>query len=372
MYASWVEISKSNLLHNLAQYKKLVGKTAEVMPIIKSNAYGHGMVEVAKIISPKTNWIGVASLGEALELRRAGIKKNIFVLAYSHQDLLKEGIKKGVALPVYDLKYAQELSKIARGLKKNVKVHVKIDTGTSRIGVMPKDAVKFIRQIISLPYIQLDGIWSHFAASEEDPKFTVEQLRIFRDVLKKLNDAGITAPYYHFACTAATISIPDSRYNLARLGIGLYGLWPSESTKKIAQKKISLKPVMTWKSRVIQVKELSKGTKVSYGCTYTAKKKMKMAVVAAGYWEGYDRKLSNSGEVLIGGERCPIIGRICMNIMMVDVSKVKSVKGGTEVVLLGRQKDEEVTAEEIADKVGTINYEVVTKVNPLLERKIVE
>ena len=378
MYNSWAEISRSAILHNLKQYQRAVGRSVEVMPIIKSNAYGHGMVEIAKIISSKVRWLGVASLGEALELRTNNIRKRILVVSYAQGRYLEKGIKQNIDLPVYNLSYAKLLSKVAVKIKKTAKVHVKIDTGTSRIGVLTKDALKFIRSVNDLPNLKIEGVWSHFAASEDNQLYTKKQLKEFNTLLADLGKEGIKAPYIHFACSAATLVEPKAHFNMIRLGVSLYGLWPSERVKKIALKNyhwFSLKPALTWKAKIIQVKEISKGTKVSYGCTYAAKKKIKMAVLAVGYWEGYNRLLSNRGEVIVKGKRCPVIGRVCMNLTMIDVSKVKNVKAGDEVTLLGglayakASTGKGVSAEELAEKIETINYEVVTNINPLLERK---
>ena len=427
MYNSWIEVSKSAILHNLGQFKKIVGKNVEIMPIIKSNAYGHGMVEIAKIVAPKIKWLGVVSLGEALELRRQKIKNRIFVLSYinsfplrarrgaaclrrqggeaekfvnpltltlSHQGRgeLIEGIRQNIDLPIYDFNYAELISQTAKKIKRTAKVHIKIDTGASRIGILTNEAINFIKKINKLPNLKIEGIFSHFAASEENPEYSRIQLNKFNkiiDVIPALRNATGSAsggkagiqkiPYQHLACSAATLVQPNSHFNLVRIGIGLYGLWPSAQTKKIAQKlypNFNLKPALSWKTKIIQIKTIPQGTKIGYGCTYTCKKKTKLAILPVGYWEGYDRHLSNAGPVLVRGQYCPILGRICMNLTMVDVTGVKNTKVGDEVVLIGRQGRSfnsaqgrgEITAEELAEKIGTINYEVVTRINPLLPR----
>lgn len=368
MYNSWIEISKSAILHNLAQYQKIVGNSVEVMPIVKSNAYGHGMVEVAKLVSPKVKWLGVVSLGEALELRKNNIRKKIFVLSYAPQRQLAEGIKQNIDLPIYDLAYAKIISDVAGKLRKKARVHVKIDTGATRVGVLAKEGIEFIKKIRLLPNLNIVGIYSHFAASEENQKYTKLQLKNFSKVLEQLEKEGIDIPFKHFSCSAAALVEPRAHFNMIRLGLGLYGLWPSGQAKKIALKQYSWlksKPALSWKTKIIQVKNIPKGTKVGYGCTYVAKKKMKIAILAVGYWEGYDRHLSNTGYVIIKNKKCPIAGRVCMNLTMVDVSKVKGVKAGDEATLLGNG----LSAEDMAEKIGTINYEVITRINPLLERK---
>lgn len=364
MYNSWVEISKSAILYNLRVYQKIVGKSVEVMPIVKSNAYGHGMVEVAKLVAPRVSWLGVVSLGEALSLRKSKIKKRIFVLTYAQSRYLKQGISQNIDLPVYNLDFAKLIARTARQLKKTAKVHIKIDTGTSRVGVLVKDAIKFINQVGKLPNLKIEGLYSHFAASEEDQKYTKYQLTNFNQVLDQLDFKVL---YIHMGCSAATLVEPSAHFNLIRLGLSLYGLWPSEPAKKIALKQypwLKLKPALVWKTKILQVKTITKGTKVGYGCSYTAPRKMKMAVIAVGYWEGYDRHLSGKGEVIVGNQKCKILGRVCMNISMIDVSKVKKVKAGDEVILIGQKN----TADEMAEKIKTINYEVVTRINPELPR----
>jgi len=374
MYQSWVEISKSAILHNLSQYQRIVGKSVDIIPIVKSNAYGHGMIEMAKLIAPKVKWLGVVSLGEALELRQNNIRKRIFVLSYTfgganpESHLLEQGIKQNIDLPVYDLETAKRISNKAAKLKKIAKIHVKVDTGASRVGLLAKQANNFIKQVSRLPNLKIEGIYSHFAASEENQKYTQKQLANFNQVLAQLDKEGIKIPFKHFACSAATLVEPASHFNLIRLGLSLYGLWSSPLAKRIALRQypwLKLKSALTWKTRIIQVKDIPAGTKVGYGCTHTTKKKTKMAVLGVGYWEGYDRHLSNAGEVIIKNKKRPVIGRVCMNLTMVDVSQVKGVKAGDEVVLLGQG----MTAEEMAEKIGTINYEVITRINSVLERR---
>ncbi len=373
MYTSWVEISKSAILHNLQQYKNIVG-SASVMPIVKSNAYGHGMIEIAKLVSDQVDWIGVVSLGEALELRRQGIDTRIFILTYAPSDFIEEGVKQSIAFPVYDYNYAKKLSEAAVTYGMDVKVHLKLDTGTTRVGVLPGDFVSFAKQVAALPGIVVEGIYSHFAASEDDYAFTKKQASIFRETGEALRAEGLDITHMHIACSAAMISLDDSIFTMTRLGLSLYGLWPSSVTHKAALSKypdMSLIPALSWKTNVLQVKDIKKGTKIGYGCTYEAESDMTIAIVAVGYWEGYRRGLSNKSDVLIGGKRSKVLGVICMNIMMVDVTN-NSVSPGDEVTLLGVQGSEEITAEELADLLGTINYEVVTQINPLLERRYVK
>lgn len=369
MYLSWVEISRTALLYNLRLFKKSVGSKVEVMPIVKSNAYGHGFKEIVSIIGNECDWLGVVDASEAISLRQLGFRKKIFVLSYVETDRLAEAVKKRIDLPVYDLVMARKINDASRSLNMIASVHLKIDTGAGRVGVLPSDAVNFVKKLAAYKNVKLVGLYSHFASAEDNERYTELQFRKFMHVFDMLSELKISVPYRHFACSAAIMTKPQARFNLVRLGVSLYGLWPSVTVLKKVSRALphfKLRPALTWKTKVIQVKDIPAGTKVGYGCTYTAKRKMKLAIIGVGYWEGFDRKLSNRGTVIIKGIACPIVGRICMNISMVDVSRVKSVKAGDEITLLGGGQ----SAEEIAAKVGTINYEVVTRINPLLPRII--
>jgi alanine racemase len=382
MINSWIEINTQNLMYNLRQFRQVLSPTTKLLAVVKSNAYGHDMVLVAKAIQKQTDWLGVVNLEEALILRKAGIHKPILVLSF-YFNQLELAIKNNISLVVYDLKQVQKINLVAKKIKKIAKVHLKLDTGTSRLGVGETKGLKLIREIICPPKpwrrreklknIEIEGIFSHFAAAEENQKYTDFQLKRFNSFITKLERQRIKIPFKHFACSAAALVRPDSHFNLIRLGISLYGLWPSKLAKRLTLKKypwFNLRPVLTWKTRVIAVKYLPAGTPVGYGCTYKTRRKIQLVTLPVGYWDGYDRHLSNKGEVLIRGVRCPVVGRVCMNLIMVDATKVSKVKVGEGVVLLGRQGRQEISAEELAEKIGTINYEVVTRINPELPRKI--
>lgn len=335
------------------------------MAVVKSNAYGHGVDLVSEAIKDSVDWFATVNLDEALHLRKLGIKKPILVLSYYDLNSVSEAIKQNISLVVYDLKQTQSISKAAKKLKTIANIHLKVDTGTSRLGINPVQVALFIHKILNLPNLKIQGVFSHFAASEEDIEFTKKQNHLFNSAIEELEWRGVH-PIKHIACTAAGIVVPNSQHDLVRLGIGLYGLWPSLEAKKRA--KFELKPVLSWHTRIIQIKSFSKGSYVGYGMTYQTKRETKLAVLPVGYFDGYDRKLSNSGEVLIAGKRCKLLGRVCMNLIMVDVTDVKKVKVGDEAILIGRQGKEEITADELAKKIGTINYEVVARINSLVER----
>jgi len=375
---TWLEISKSSLIHNLKQFKKVISPKIQLMAVVKSNAYGHGLIECARIFEKAgADWLGVVNLDEALALKKTGLKKPVMVLSYfdaSPGSLgpLTQAIKKGVRLPIYDFKTAKWLSSIALKAHKTAYLHLKIDTGTSRLGALPSESVGFIKRLLKLPNLQLEGLFSHLADSENpNQTFTNKQIDTFEKLITKLEKQGINIPLRHLACSAATILNKRSWFNMVRIGISLYGLYSiQDGLQKIKRKYpwFYLKPALSWYTKVIQVKELSTGTNIGYGLTYKAKRKTKIAVLPIGYWDGYDRKLSNQADVLIHGQRAPVRGRVCMNIAMVDITDISNVRVGDRVTLIGCDGKEEITADELAKKIGTINYEVVTRINPLLTR----
>lgn len=369
---TWVEINAVALRHNLKAWRRLMGDRALIMPVIKANAYGHGLAEVAKICVKDKNAdrICVVSLDEALELRKLGIKKPIIVLAiYSLDDseLLKQGIEKKIIFPLYTLEQAKKLGEWGRRLKKKVTVHLKIDIGTSRIGVLPANAAQLCQEIKKFRHLHLEGVFGHFAASEDDRARTKKQWRIFQNTINVLSKQGINFSVKHVACSAASVTFPQASSNAVRAGLGLYGLYPAE---KIRQK-IFLKPALSWFTTIIQVKNIPKGSKISYGGDYTTKRPTKLAIIPVGYADGYDRSLSNKAFVLIKGKRCPVRGRICMNLAMVDVTAVKGAKTGDRVVLIGKDRQKTVSVDELAKIAGTINYEIVSRINPTIARIVV-
>ncbi|MDP4001113.1 MAG: alanine racemase [bacterium] len=371
---TWVEISKSALTHNIRQFRKALKKNY-LMAVVKANAYGHGSFTVSKAIASQVDYFGTANGTEALSLREYGIKKPILVLNYYALTQIKSLILKNIALVVYDLKQAKVISFQAKKLKKQASVHIKVGTGLSRLGVTAKDAVAFTKKVEKLSNIKIQGLFSHFAASEDDPAFTTIQLNHFRKIIEDLEKNSIFIPIKHISCTASTLGFPESNFNLSRIGIGIYGLQSYKSIYSLVRKvnpNFNLKPALTWKTKVLSVKDLPVGAYVGYGRSYRIPKKTKLAILPVGYYEGYDRKFSNLAEVLIGGKRCKVRGRVYMNLLSVDVTRVKNVKGGDEAVLLGKQGREEIFAEELATIAGTINYEIVSRINPVIPRILVK
>ena len=367
---SWVEVSKSALLHNISQFRKVIDKDISLAAVVKSNAYGHGLELVSKAISSKVDFLCTVNLLEAVKLRRAGIKKPILVLSFYFSDIT-EAIRNNVSLVIYRADQIKKISKAASRLGKQAQVHLKVETGIGRLGIENNQALKLAQQVVNEKNIQLQGVFSHFAASEENQKYTQLQINKFDEFLKTLKQEKIKPKNIHFASSAASLVNYKTHYNMIRMGIGLYGLWPSELTKRLALKKnntLSFKPVLTWKTKVILTKELSKGTSVGYGCTYQVNKKTTIAVLPVGYYDGYARGLSRKGEVIIKGKRCKVLGRIAMNLTVVDVTRLVNVKSGDEVILI----NDIITTESVAKKISTINYEIVTRINPLISRILVK
>lgn len=365
---TWVEINKKALIFNLQQFRQKVEKGIEIIPVIKSNAYGHGFIEVAKFCDTCNliNKIAIVSLAEAFELRKNKIKKRIIVLSFFDFEELVTADKKelkNISLPIYDMATAIKLNNFAKKSKIKVKIHLKIDTGASRIGFLPTELIKHMELLKKLNNLTIEGIFSHFASSEEDKKYTRKQLQIFNKTIAELKVGGINPQMFHIACTAAALVTSQNQCNATRLGIGFYGLYPSEQIKKI----IKLKPVLSWHARLIQVKNIPKNTLIGYGGTYQTHRQTKLGIIPVGYWDGLDRHLSNCGQVLFKGKKCAILGRICMNLTMIDLTGLNA-KTGDKITLIGKQGTAKITADDLAQKINTINYEVTTRINPQIKR----
>lgn len=372
---STVEISKSALLHNIASYRKVLSAHALLAPVIKSNAYGHGILEIAKILdaSPDVGYLCVVSTSEALYLRNAGITKPILALSIIDTEI-KHALDRNIDIVIYDSTFLQEVNGIAQRLNKKARVHLKIDTGLSRLGIHHQEAYDFIRKCVSLPGIELVGIFSHFAASERsDLSFSHLQLERFSVLLDALEKDNIHIPLKHFASSAAITSLPQSHLTFARLGIGTYGLWSSAESKvrmETLHPGFFLRPVMEWKTRIIARKTVPAGSYIGYDCTYQAPIATETALLPIGYYDGYDRRLSNQGMVKIRDQFFPIRGRIAMNLCIIDVTTHPEIRVGDEVTLLGAEHL--ITAETLADQCRTINYEFVSRINPVISRVVVE
>jgi len=366
MSLTWIEINKKNILHNIRQFKN-IAPNSQIWPVVKSNAYGHGSKEIVSHLSDNEDVSGfmVASLDEALNIKNI-TKKPIMVLSYFDIEDI-ESLKKvdsQISLPIYDLETADYLNTL--GIK--FIINIKIDTGTSRLGFSLEEAKEAIKEIESKKNLEIFSIFTHYAESEiEDQTFTKEQLKNFQEITETYKKYKT-----HSACSAASIVLPEAQSDIVRLGLSLYGLWPSQATKRRAwMSQICLQPLMSWKAKVIQVKSIKKGDSIGYNRTYKCEKDCSIAVLPIGYNEGYPRLLSNQGEVLIHGQRCKVRGNICMNLTMVEIPEGLDVKVGEEVVLLGTDSGQNISADDIAELAQTINYEIVTRINPNIERRLV-
>lgn len=377
---SWLEINRRALIANIRAHRRVVGKKVKLMAVVKSNAYGHGMNLVAQVSeqSKQVDWLGVASLTEAIALRRGGIKLPILILSFFRPFIKSDliwAIKHNISFMVYEPEQLKALRQAASRAGRRATVHLKLETGMARLGLFPKEARAFLEKIISSPYLKLQGIASHFATAESaDQRYLDKQLSVYKKFVNSISSQKTNDLLQHIACSAAITTSLKSHLSLVRLGIGLYGLWPSHENRYVVKKKqpeFKLHPVLSWKTQVIEVQVLSKNTPVGYDRTFITKKRTIMAVLPVGYWDGLDRSLSNKGYVIIKGVNCPVIGRICMNVTMIDASAVKNLKTGDEVIIVGSRGGQEVTVDKLAQISKTINYEVVTRINPLLPRILV-
>ena len=373
---TWIEINKKNLNSNLSQFRKLVGEKVKIMGVVKANAYGHGLVVTSKIIEKNVDWFGVDSLVEGIELRKNNIKKPILVLGYVELGDLKTAVKNKLSLTVYNKETIDCLGEIPiKNPYFNPKIHLKLETGTGRQGIPETDLAEFLKHIKKYPSIKIEGASTHYANIEDttDSSYAKNQLAVFRRMVAAIEAEGFKIPFKHTACSAAAILFPETRFDMVRLGISMYGLWSSKETKAIAnsgKNKLNLKPAIFWKTKIAQLKKIKSGAAIGYGLTEILSRDSLIAILPIGYFDGYDRKLSSIGNVLIRGQRCKILGRVYMNMIIVDATDLKNVKIEDEAVLLGKQGKEEITAEEIAQKIGTINYEVISRINPLIPRVI--
>ncbi|HEV7423810.1 MAG TPA: alanine racemase [Candidatus Paceibacterota bacterium] len=371
---SYVELSEKNLIHNIKQFKNLAKKGTKFSVAIKGNAYGHGQNEVAKILEPYIDYFQVNSVLE-LELLRKVSNKKTFLLGYVQKIDLGRVVKLGCILAVFSLEQLREVFYIAKKMNLIQEIHIPIDAYLGREGFLLKELPKVFQEIKKSKNVKLTGMYAHFANIEDTKVFSHAQKQIdeYQKALKLGEKFGFKNLQTHISSTSGLLVYEKSRgvHPLIRLGIGAYGMWPSENIRKINKNEIKLHPILSWKTKVAQIKILPKGRTVGYGLTYKTKKETKVAVVPQGYADGLDRGLSNKGEVLIGGTRCKILGRISMNMFVTDVSHLPMIKLEDEVVILGIQGREEITVEEMAEKINTINYEITARINPLLPRTLI-
>ncbi len=354
MRPTYAEIDLSAIAFNIRQIKRRVGPT-KVMAVVKANAYGHGMIEVARTaLENGADYLGVALLEEGIRLREAGFQCPVLVFGGAFEDQISQFLQYDLEISLYSDRIAQALAREASESGKRAKVHIKVDTGMGWVGVPWEEASSFLQRTSQLRSLDIVGIYTHFATSDEkDTSFAYLQLRRFNRVLDEIKAKGINIPLRHAANSGAILNLPEAYLDMVRPGIMIYGYYPSQG----AFKNLPLKPALTLKSRVIFVKKVAAGTSISYGRDYVTPRETSIATLPIGYADGYNRLLSNWGEVLIRGRRYPVVGRVCMDQIMVDVGE-DEVQVGDEVVLIGRQGKEEISMYEVCQKLNTIPYEV--------------
>lgn len=356
----WAEIDLDALAYNMRNIKKLAGDK-EVIAVVKADCYGHGSVDTAPVLLENgASRLAVAVLTEAIELRNAGITAPIMILGYTPEYLGEELINFDIEQTVYSLEYAQSLSKTALSLNKKAKIHIALDTGMGRIGFIPNEkSLKEVYQICSLPGLDVVGMFTHFATADEKNKdYTNEQFDKYMKFVKGLNELNINIPLKHVSNSGAIMDMPETFHDLdaVRAGIILYGYYPSDEVKK---ENLSLKPALTIKAKVAHVKEMDENMYISYGRTFKTKRKSIIATIPIGYADGYSRLLIPGAKVIVNGEFAPVVGRICMDQCMIDVTDVGTVKTGDEVIILGHSGDLKFNADDYAEILGTINYEIL-------------
>lgn len=360
MGSTWAEIDLAALAHNFREIKKRIGPGIGIMAVVKAQGYGHGIVPVSKALQEEgVNYLGVTSPQEAFLLRKEGINSPILILGPTMLQEASEIIEKDITQTICTKGIALLLAGECKRLKRRLKVHIEIDTGMGRTGVPYQRAQKLMREVVRIPELEVEGIFTHFStADEEDKSFTEEQIRRFKRVLKELKEEGIDIPLKHAANSAGILDFPESYFNMVRPGLALYGIYPSEHVTR----SLDLHPVMSLKSKVIYLKRVLKGATISYGKTYVTNRNTTIAILPLGYEDGYNRLLSNQGEVILKGKRVRIAGRVCMDQTILDVGQVPDVKVGDEVVLIGKQGKERISVEEIAKKIDTVPHEVVCRI----------
>jgi alanine racemase len=368
----WAEIDLDAIAHNVRQLRHITDPKARLMAVVKADAYGHGVTQVSRrVLESGADVLAVARLHEGIELRRAGFDVPVLIFGYTPPSLAAGIIKYDLTQTVWSYQTAQALSAAAVASNRSIKIHLKIDTGMGRLGLLTdglrppaqdpnsiRKATREVQAIAKLAGLELEGIYTHFATADSaDKVYALKQFELFMDFLNELQQAGLTIPVRHAANSAAIIDLPQTHLDMVRPGISIYGLYPSDEVDK---SRISLKPAMALKARVVHLKKVPAGFSISYGCTHKTRTPTTIASVPVGYADGFSRLLSSRGHMLVGGHRAPIVGRVCMDQTMLDVGHIPDVDIEDEVVIFGRQGDEMISVDEIAALLNTINYEIVS------------
>jgi alanine racemase len=376
---NWIEVSRGALEHNLTLFRRLLNPGTAILAVVKANAYGHGLEQVAPLcVSAGVEMLGVHTANEVAALRRIGIDLPIMVMGYLAPRQVAEVVDPGVHVLVSSYQVLEALAARGRALSAPLNVHVKVDTGTHRQGVGPDVAVKLAAAAREAG-LTVAGIATHFANIEDttDHSYAYLQLERFRDAVAAVQERVGPVRWVHAACSAAALLFREADFGMVRVGISLYGHWPSKETHlswllEHGRDGVKLEPVLAWRARVGQVKEVEAGAPIGYGLTYRPTRPSRIAVLPVGYSEGYPRALSSRSRILLAGRPAPVVGRVCMNIFMVDVTDIPGVRDGDVATLIGMDGNERISAEELAENSGTINYEILARLSPSLPRVVVE
>jgi alanine racemase len=371
---TWVEIDRAALLANVHACRQLIGPRCRLLALVKGNAYGHGLLEAARIfLDAGVDCLGIDAVGEAVALRTAGLTCPILLVGPIPPANIPLLVTYQLTPMLTSLDQVREVGECVGGRASVLDVHLKFDTGMHRQGIMRGELPELMDVLAKYPALRVTGVATHLARADEaeQPEWSRRQLDRFHDIVAQLAAAGIRAPLRHAANSAAALLWPEARLDMVRLGIALYGLWPGAAVQRACAHRLTLRPALTWKTRVAAVKAVPARSQVGYGGSYTTSRDSRLAVLPVGYYEGYSRDLSNRGQVLIHGVRAPVCGRVSMNLMTVDVTHIPAAQPGDEVVLLGRQGQATTAAEEMAAWLGTLHYEVIARINPLIPRLVV-
>lgn len=368
-----IEISAGNLIHNLRLFNHISGK--EMIFVVKANAYGHGLRQIVELSRdlPFIKYYAVDSFAEAETVAAVVKEKRILVIGWADDEELSGMIERGFEFVVPSTDYVKRIKSISKQVGRPGKLHLKLDTGTTRLGMTEKDILKLCDQTGD-GRIEIKGIYSHFANIEDttDHAYARSQLEKYNELIRQLRDGRVLK---HFSCSASSLLFPETHFDIIRVGISAYGYWPSKQTYisyiEKNQERIELKPVLTWVSKVAQVKHIDRGQYIGYGLTYQTFNRAAIVVVPVGYYDGYDRKLSNISNIIINGAKAPVRGRVCMNMIMAEATHIKRINEGDRVVLLGREGGEQIDADYLAELAGTINYEFLSRINPMIPRMVV-
>lgn len=367
---TWIEVDRKAIKHNFGVFKKLISRKTKLMAVVKSNAYGHGLADFSKEMEKLgADFLGVDSMTEARALRREGIRLPILVLGYTMPELFHEAAENNISLTVSSFDTVRYIV-LQQQFKKPLKIHIKVDTGMHRQGFLLRQQKALIEKIQdSKSNIVVEGLFTHFATAKNPafPKDTAAQIMEFRQWIAAFRRAGLR-PIVHAAATAGATLFPESHFDMVRVGIGLYGLWPAKEVKEYLKDRIVLKPALTWKSFITEIKKLPKESRIGYDLTEALAKNSTVAIVPIGYWHGYPRALSSIGRVLVNGQECKILGRVSMDMLTIDVSGVRGTRVGDEVIILDSSETSPASAESIAFLSDSSWYEVITRLNPLIKR----